>query len=66
MSKYPNLTRKLNLVRFFDAFERMHSESDVDASELAEREAELKVTPEEWDEYRAAKDKEREQILGAF
>lgn len=49
---YRALTRKLNLVRFFAAYERMNSESDVDPSELAERERELQVTEQEWAEYR--------------
>lgn len=53
------LTRKLNLVRFFDQYERMHSEGDADASELAERADELQITDEEWADYYAAKEKEQ-------
>lgn len=59
---YAKLTRKLNLVRFFEAYERMNSESDVDPSELAEREHELQVTDAEWDEWRESKEKAEAQF----
>ena len=51
-------TRKANLARFFRDHDRMHSEGDVDPSEMAEREAELQPTDEEWAGWRESRRRE--------
>ena len=58
MTKYDfsKLTRKINLVRFFVEME----DSNSDPSYLAEREHELGITPEEWQEYRDSKKRAEE------
>lgn len=47
---------------FFCDFDRLHSESDVDASELAEREKELGITQDDWDSWRESKEKAEAQF----